>query len=236
MNELYLLYVTAASLGFFHTLLGPDHYVPFIVLSKARNWSRSKTLWVTFVSGLGHVSSSVVLGFIGIALGISVSKLESIEAFRGEIVGWLLFAFGLIYFFYGLFRHIKRRGHHHHFFSFLLPGRIRKMHHLNDSGADMDKNEKSNVTFWMLFLIFVFGPCEVLIPMLIFPAAEHSSVGVATVAIIFGLATIVTMLSIVYLGYKGARFLNFKDKGEYVHIAAGLVIAFLGTSILFLGW
>ncbi|QGY43389.1 hypothetical protein GM418_06865 [Maribellus comscasis] len=236
MNELYLLYVTAASLGFFHTLLGPDHYVPFIVLSKARNWSRSKTLWITFVSGLGHVSSSVVLGFIGIALGISVSKLESIEAFRGEIVGWLLFAFGLIYFFYGLFRHLKRRGHHHHFFNFLLPRRIRRMHHLSDSEDDVDKNEKSNVTFWMLFLIFVFGPCEVLIPMLIFPAAEHSSVGVATVAIIFGLATIVTMLGIVYLGYKGARFLNFKDKGEYVHIAAGLVIAFLGTSILFLGW
>ncbi len=28
--ELSALIVTAASLGFFHTILGPDHYLPFI--------------------------------------------------------------------------------------------------------------------------------------------------------------------------------------------------------------
>jgi len=236
MKELYLLYFTAASLGFFHTVLGPDHYVPFIVLSKARNWSKSKTLWITLISGIGHVSSSVVLGVIGIGLGISINKLESIEAFRGEVVGWMLFSFGLIYLFYGLYRHLKGNGHHHHFFYFLMPRRIREMHHLPTGEKDMDKNEKTNMTFWMLFLIFVFGPCEVLIPMLIFPAAEHSTIGIVTVAVIFSIATIITMLGIVYLGYKGAKFLNVKEKGEYVHIAAGLVIAFLGVSVLFLGW
>jgi len=31
-NELMILLVTAASIGFFHTLLGPDHYLPFIVI------------------------------------------------------------------------------------------------------------------------------------------------------------------------------------------------------------
>jgi sulfite exporter TauE/SafE len=235
MKELYLLYFTAASLGFFHTILGPDHYVPFIVLSKARNWSKSKTLWITLISGIGHVGSSVVLGIIGIGLGISINKLESIEAFRGEVVGWLLFAFGLIYLFYGIFRHLKGAGHSH-FFRFLMPRSVRKLHHLADDEKDLDKKEKSNLTLWMLFLIFVFGPCEVLIPMLIFPAAQHSAMGVATVALIFSIATIVTMMGIVYLGYNGSKFLNMKDKGEYIHIAAGLIIAFLGISILFLGW
>lgn len=236
MKELYLLYFTAASLGFFHTILGPDHYVPFIVLSKARNWSKSKTLWITFVSGIGHVGSSIILGVVGVALGVSISKLESVEAFRGVAVGWLLFAFGLIYLFYGLYRHFKSKGHHHHFFNLLLPKRIRKMNHFSTAENDLDKGEKSNITFWVIFLIFVFGPCEVLIPMLIFPAAQHSATGIATVAIIFGIATILTMLSIVYLGYKGAKFLNLKNKSEYVHIVAGLIIAFLGSSILFFGW
>ncbi len=235
MNELNILYITAASLGFFHTILGPDHYVPFIVLSKARNWSKSKTLWITFISGIGHVGSSVILGIIGIGLGISLNKLESIEAYRGEIVGWMLFIFGLSYLGYGIFRYLKGKGHHH-YFNFLMPKRVREMHHLPSEEKDVDKSERSNITFWMLFLIFVFGPCEVLIPMLIFPASEHSEIGIATVAIIFGIATLVTMLGIVYLGYKGAKFLNFKDKGEYVHIASGLIIAFLGVSILFLGW
>lgn len=235
MKELYLLYFTAASLGFIHTILGPDHYVPFIVLSKARNWSKSKTLWITFISGIGHVSSSVVLGIIGIGLGISINKLESIEAFRGEIVGWMLLAFGIVYLGYGIYKYLEGNGHHH-FFNFLLPKRIRETQHLSSENGDEEKDNKTNITAWMLFLIFVFGPCEVLIPMLIFPAAEHSTVGIITVAVIFSIVTVITMIGIVYLGYKGSKVLNFKGKGGYVHIVAGLVIAFLGFSIQFLGW
>jgi nickel/cobalt transporter (NicO) family protein len=235
MKELYLLYGTAASLGFFHTILGPDHYVPFIVLSKARNWSKSKTLWLTFISGVGHVGSTVLLGFLGVALGISINKLESIEAYRGEIVGWMLFAFGLIYFFYGAYRQMKGN-EHHHIFNFLLPKKARGMHHLTDSENETEKKEQAGLTSWMLFLIFVLGPCEVLIPLLIFPAAEHSTTGIVMVALIFGIATVSTMLGVVYLGYKGSKHLNLKKKSEFVHIAAGLVIAFLGASIIFLGW
>jgi hypothetical protein len=33
-----VLLVTALSVGFMHTLLGPDHYVPFIVIGRARRW------------------------------------------------------------------------------------------------------------------------------------------------------------------------------------------------------
>ena len=37
MNDsIALLSVTAISIGFFHTILGPDHYLPFIVLSEAK--------------------------------------------------------------------------------------------------------------------------------------------------------------------------------------------------------
>jgi nickel/cobalt exporter len=97
MNELYILLLSAASLGFIHTLLGPDHYLPFIVLSKARNWSQKKTMWITFISGVGHVGGSVIIGVVGVALGMSVSKLENIEAQRGGIVGWMLIVFGVIY-------------------------------------------------------------------------------------------------------------------------------------------
>ena len=97
MKELYLLFLSAASLGFVHTILGPDHYLPFIVLSKARQWSSTKTMWITFVSGVGHVGSSILIGMFGIALGISLNKLEYFEAFRGELVGWMLFTFGIGY-------------------------------------------------------------------------------------------------------------------------------------------
>ncbi|MBI5010716.1 MAG: hypothetical protein HZB98_13960 [Bacteroidia bacterium] len=43
-NSIALLSVTAVSLGFLHTLLGPDHYLPFIVISLAKKWSLKKTI------------------------------------------------------------------------------------------------------------------------------------------------------------------------------------------------
>lgn len=51
--EIMILLVTAASIGFLHTLFGPDHYLPFIVMAKARQWSKTKTAWITRPAGLG---------------------------------------------------------------------------------------------------------------------------------------------------------------------------------------
>ncbi|MDD5693847.1 MAG: hypothetical protein PHD61_00875, partial [Bacteroidales bacterium] len=84
-NEIMILCVTALSIGFIHTLLGPDHYLPFIVLARARDWSVMKTGLITAVCGLGHVGSSVLLGLLGVALGVGISRLEGFEAFRGNL-------------------------------------------------------------------------------------------------------------------------------------------------------
>ena len=108
-NELTILLITAASIGFFHTLLGPDHYIPFVVMSKSGNWSNKKTAVITFLCGLGHVLGSVVLGLIGVALGLAVAGLEAIEAVRGGLAAWALIAFGLVYFAWGLKRAIRNK-------------------------------------------------------------------------------------------------------------------------------
>src|ERR1035437_10757394 len=102
---LYALLITAVSLGFVHTLLGPDHYLAFIVLSKSLKWSRVKTLWITFFGGVGHVGGSVIIGLAGVALGLSLNKLNNIEAFRGK-VDWLWSFFFFVIFFFFFFFHI----------------------------------------------------------------------------------------------------------------------------------
>ncbi len=234
MNELVLLSLTAASLGFIHTALGPDHYLPFIVLSKARKWNMPKTMWITFISGVGHVGGSVVIGLVGIALGVSLTKLTFIEEFRGQIVGWLLIAFGLMYTAYGIYKFLKNGGHHH-LPNFLIPKSIRQIKHQVSHGLE-EKVDETRLTPWVLFIIFVFGPCEVLIPMLFIPAVQRSTVGISSVALSFGIATIATMMFIVYLGYIGSSFLKFKSKEKYMHLAAGLVILFSGLGMQFLGW
>ncbi|MCF6356251.1 MAG: sulfite exporter TauE/SafE family protein [Draconibacterium sp.] len=232
MNELNLLFVSAASLGFAHTILGPDHYLPFIVLSKARQWSSSKTMWITFISGVGHVGGSVIIGMIGIAMGISLNKLEYLESFRGEIVGWMLFIFGLAYTIYGIYKYMKS-SHHFHLPNFLLPKKIRGLQHLP---TEDQKEDNTKLTPWILFLIFVFGPCEVLIPMLIFPAYENSTYGMFTVALIFGVVTISTMMLIVYIGHRGTSLIRLKKHEKYLHLVAGFLILLSALGILFLGW
>ncbi|MHC4586482.1 MAG: sulfite exporter TauE/SafE family protein, partial [Planctomycetota bacterium] len=82
-GELSALVITAASIGFLHTLLGPDHYLPFIMMSWARKWSRTRTIVITFLCGLGHIASSIVIGMIGVSMGLAVKKLELIESSRG---------------------------------------------------------------------------------------------------------------------------------------------------------
>lgn len=235
MNELWLLVVSAASLGFIHTLLGPDHYLPFIVLSKARNWSRSKTMWITFFSGIGHVAGSVILGVTGVAMGISLTKLEKIESSRSELVGWILIFFGLIYTIYGIYKFLKNGGHQH-LPAFMLPKSIKNKMHLPTSQEEEKQEDTTKLTPWILFLIFVFGPCEVLIPLLIYPASKHDAFGIFAVSAIFGLATIITMLTVVILGYTGTSFLNFKKGEKYMHGIAGVLILISGIGIKFLDW
>jgi nickel/cobalt exporter len=233
MSEIDVLVVSAATIGVIHTLLGPDHYLPFIVLSRARNWSWNRTLWITFISGIGHVGGSVILGLIGIAMGISLGKLEAIEASRGSLVGWMLIAFGVLYSAYGLYKYFKK-GAHVHLPSFLRPRSIRHRDLHLAEGVEEAK-DAGRLTPWILFLIFVFGPCEVLIPMLIYPAAEHNTMGVFLVALVFGIATIGTMLTVVWLGYKGASLLRFRGKEYQIHLLAGLVILLAGAGMQFLG-
>ena len=90
-----ILLGSALSLGFIHTIIGPDHYLPFIVISKARSWTTTRTLLVTFICGLGHVLSSVAIGAIGIGLGTALGSLEAIESIRGDIASYSLIIFGV---------------------------------------------------------------------------------------------------------------------------------------------
>lgn len=211
-NEVIILVGTAAGIGFIHTLLGPDHYLPFIVLSKARQWSISKTLVITFLCGLGHVLSSVALGFIGIALGTAVFKLEAIESFRGDIAAWFLIAFGFTYSIWGIHRAIRKKSHSH--------------------SHDI---KVGSLTPWVLFTIFVFGPCEPLIPLIMYPAARNNMLSVAIVASVFGLITIGTMLTIVLASSYGLSRLPLRRLEKYSHALAGLAILFSGGAIKLLG-
>ena len=234
MNEasLSILLVTAASLGFVHTLTGPDHYVPFVAMSRIGRWSLSKTMWVTALCGVGHVMSSVVLGLLGIGLGLAVTRLEWFEGWRGNIAGWLLLGFGLAYFVWGVRQALRNRPHSH---LHLHQGGVLHTHDHGHAGqhahVHTDTERAASMTPWILFTIFVFGPCEPLIPLLMYPAAKLSAGGVVLVAIVFSVVTIGTMSAIVLATTLGLAKLPLRGMARWGHAVAGLVVTACGAAI-----
>lgn len=240
-NELALLALTAAGLGFLHAVLGPDHYLPFVLMGRAGRWSRAKTLGVTLACGAGHVLSSVVLGAVGIGLGLAVSGLEVLESFRGQIAVWGLIAFGLVYFVWGLRRAQRHRAHTHvhahadgtvHAHS-----HVHEDHHLHVHNNPQHDSARSvtRMTPWVLFTLFVFGPCEPLIPLVMVPAAQQSVGGVVLVTAVFGVTTLATMALAVALCQLGLERLLLGRLERFTHALAGAALALCGVTIQVFG-
>ncbi len=233
-SSITILSVTAVSLGFIHTILGPDHYLPFIVLSEAKKWTVKKTMWITFLCGLGHVLSSVILGLIGIIVGISVNRLVAVESFRGSIAGWLFIAFGLVYIIISARNLYKKRKHTHSHYHFGGDKHSHEHTHF-EAHAHLHENDVVKTTPWILFLIFVFGPCEPLIPILMYPAAQNNVAGSVFVSVLFSIITIATMMSVVLAFKLGFSKINLKPVEKYSNLIAGGMIFFSGIAIQFLG-
>ena len=232
-DELSLLLIATISIAFFHTLAGPDHYLPFIAISKAKNWSLLKTASFTALCGLGHVGSSIILGLLGIAFGITVSKLEFVEGVRGSIISWIFTAFGLVYLVWGTRYAIRNKSHKHvHYHD---SGHMHAHEHTHHSDHLHIHADAKSLTPWILFTIFVFGPCEPLIPLVMYPAAKSNYSALLLVTIIFSIVTILTMLSLVLIPSYVIKFIPITTTQKYNHALAGGTIFLCGMGMLFLG-
>lgn len=230
--ELEILIITAISIACLHTLTGPDHYIPFIALSRARGWSFGKTLLWTVICGCGHVWSSVLLGLGGAGIGWSISKISWLENVRGGVAAWVLLLFGLIYGIWGLVRAVQNKKHKH--FDTYEDGSIYVYEHKH--GEIVQPKERYKVTPWVMFIIFLLGPCEPMIPLLYFPAAKSSWAGMLILIVVYTFFTLLTMVVMVVLGYYGISFFKTDKLERYMHALGGLTIFICGAGMIFMGW
>ena len=234
MNEAQVLLATAATVAVVHTVLGPDHYLVFTAMGRARGWSLAKTLRITLYCGIGHVLSSVILGVIGIIAGTQLAALVEIESARGNLAGWALIAFGLVYLAWGL----KKAGRSHEHSHVHVHGDVVHQHthaHEDDHAHVHEAGARHRITPWAIFIIFVLGPCEALIPLLMYPAARHSESLVIAVAVIFSLITLATMLACVAITMIGLQRVRLPTGGRFGHAAAGALVLGCGIAVSFLG-
>jgi nickel/cobalt transporter (NicO) family protein len=236
------LILATAAIAITHTLFGPDHYLPFIMLARARRWSNTRTVLVTMSCGFGHILSSLLLGSIGLAAGSALSRIERLEGMRGDWAAWGLFAFGFAYLVWGVRRAItSRRGitAHAHGIGVHIHSHGDHLHGHTDAApagsTPPASSDRSRVTFWGLFIIFVLGPCEPLIPLFVLPASRGRwDLAVAT-GILFAVITITLMVAVTLLALKGLTLVNFGRMEQWTHAMAGAVIMLSGAAILFLG-
>lgn len=254
--DLAVLAFGAASIGVVHTLLGPDHYLPFVALARTRRWSTAKTMVVTAACGMGHVLSSVAIGAIGIAAGTALDVLVNVESVRGSIAAWLLLVVGVAYMAWGV-RRARRASAHAHLHVHADGTLHTHAHdhklapHAHVGGARLGpsaaltfeplpaprEHPVVSATPWALFLVFVLGPCEPLIPVLMYPAAHASWVAIGVVCVVFATATIATMLAVVLAVLGGLEALGDKAHGleRWSHAVAGATLSLCALMILLLG-
>ncbi len=194
----------------------------------------------------------MLLGLLGIGVGIGLQKIELIDSFRGNVAAWLFIAFGLVYFIWGLKKAFRKHHHaHDHLVSRLsthaqiaeaeaqhihspdgpLPPSLEADHAQSAEG----RRQRKSMGIWVLFVIFVLGPCEPLIPLLMYPAAKHSLAGVMGVSVAFLFFTVLTMVLVVSFAYRGITSFRWGVIERYSHALAGFMLLFCGVSIAFLG-
>ena len=216
-----VLLVTALSLGFVHTLLGPDHYLPFVVIGRARRWGLGRTSLLTLVCGLGHVLSSVLLGLVGVAVGAALHNVEEWESARGGWAAWGLLVFGVAYAAWGIYRVLGRKTHSHD--------------HQHASSSERPPASWKELTPWLLFLIFVLGPCEPLIPLFFASAVQGSWTEVLLAGAGYLSATLAGMQLAVALLWLGLKRVPLGPLERWSHLMAGLLVALAGAGMIFLG-
>ena len=91
-------------LSIFHALI-PSHWLPVLAIGRQEGWSKRQTLWITFLTGMAHVASTVFAGGILAALGGLLA--HEVETFTRWLAPALLLSLGTFY----VYQHYR----HHHF-------------------------------------------------------------------------------------------------------------------------
>lgn len=208
------IWVAALLTAVLHTIMGPDHYLPFVAIGKSRHFSLKKTLFWTFVCGIGHIASALLIAlvFIYFSHWLSAEEFSWIEDNRGNIAAYALIGLGAAYLLWAIrhrLQHKSNSSHHH------LP--------LPD--------EKKSISVWILFIIFVLGPCEALLPILTASSVLGTSAVISN-TIIFSVATIATMMLAVTCCLLGINALRFNRLENYAHEIAGGTIMACGIAII----
>jgi len=207
---IWQIFVGSLFLSLIHALI-PNHWIPLIAISKTEKWSDRETLLATFITGISHTLSTIIIGiivgYVGIKLTASYHYITKIAA------PLILLVIGIIY----LLLDLKSSHHHHHF----------------DKANEPVKNSKSKIAvITSISTAMFFTPC-IEIEAYYFQAGTIGWPGIFTVSIVYLSVTLFIMLTLVYLGLKGVSRLNSHYLEHHEKRITGAVLVLLSLLAYF---
>ena len=226
--------VTAVATAAFHTLI-PDHWMPFVLVGRARGWSAGTTATVSGLSALVHTLLSAALGLAALGVGEAAAGAIGHHLERGS--GVLLVVFGTAYAVWAW-----RKGGHFHPGGALL--------HTPEEGAHCDGHEGSMSVehlhyheddAWIgkeagkgavaLALIVGLNPCVLVLPIMV-ATAEQGAAALTLVTAAYSVTTVALMVGLSVAGVVGARRLKVPAIAKHMETASGVLIAAVGVLFL----
>jgi len=203
---MYQIIIGSLLISLLHAVI-PNHWLPVLAIGKKEGWSLSETSRVTFVAGLAHVISTVIIGFI---LGLIGSKLSvHINNFTRIIGPIVLILMGL----YFVWQHYI----HHHF-------------HLHNER--LEKKTKRSIILALIVAMF-FSPCLEIEAYFLLAGAKGWYF-MAAIALMYSLVSIAGMLIWIRIGYKGLKKLNSHKWEHNAGIVTGIVLIVTGVISFFI--
>jgi nickel/cobalt exporter len=197
--------------AFLHAAM-PTHWLPFVLVGRAQNWSRGRTLGVTALAGMGHSLFTAVLGLAVTAAGLAIEP--QLGRLFPRIVGCALVLLGLFY----VIRHSQG---------------TRASNAVGEAGAPR-RYRSDAAAVWGLLALLTFMPSEAVLP--IYLANINAGwAGFAVLSVVLTGATTVGMLLFTALFMAGASRLKLGRLERYELLLVGVTLCLFGLFVAFKG-
>ena len=203
---MYSIFVGCLLISLLHAVI-PNHWLPVLAIGRKEGWSLAETSRITFIAGMAHVISTII---IGVLLAMIGSELTThIEDFTKIIGPSILILIGLYF--------VRQHYTHHHF-------------HLEKK--PIETKSKGAVVGALVIAMFL-SPCMEIEAYFLLAGGK----GWYFLVMIAGLYTIITiagMLVWIRIAYKGLLKLNWHKWEHNAGIITGLVLIITGIISFFI--
>lgn len=205
----------------------PTHWLPFVLMGRARGWGLGRILPVTILAGTCHVGVTVLLGLGLVVVGGSVTRALGASEHLSAIAGGMLVAVGLVY----IALHFASGGHHRHHFP--IAAGDDHPHGSHEHHGDHGHRLAEGATIGTLIAVMTLSPCETVIPVFLLAKPLGGWAMAALSGVLLG-GTVAGMCLLVALGQRGVELVKSEFLEHNERLILGLIIGILGIAGLVL--